>query len=66
MRVGAGSVYLGSATRRRDGSMKFVQKRRTLCAAEPKSAASMITGAPMNDYTKCPALITSVVHLSPV
>ena len=65
MRVGSRSVFLGSATRRRDGSMKFVQKRRTLCVAEPRCAASMIIGAPMNDCTKCSALITSAVHLSP-
>ena len=49
---GEGSSNLGSAAYKMAGRSVFVQKSLTRCVAAPKSAASMMTGAPMNDSIK--------------
>ena len=49
--VGEGLIPVGNAACSCSGLIKFVQNNLTLCAAEPKSAESINTGAPMNDWT---------------
>ena len=62
---GEGRSIFGNAACRMAGWSMLVQKSLTRCAAAPRSAASMSTGAPRNDYTKSLAFCTAAVHLSP-